>query len=79
MIDLTIVPDDYIVMHHKTDMAKRLNDKYVVYEVQKEKVPLVRCMDCKYYTSDGGALMMCEISGMIADEDDYCSFGERRG
>lgn len=45
-----------------------------LFEVQK----LVRCKDCKHYISDGGALMMCEVhDGLLAYEDDYCSYGER--
>ena len=38
---------------------------------------IVRCKDCKYYSSDGGALMICEVSEINTTETDFCSFGER--
>ena len=41
-------------------------------------IDIVHCKDCKHYISDGGALMMCEVhDGLLAYEDDYCSYGER--
>lgn len=41
---------------------------------------LIRCKACKYYQSDGGAIMECTISNnnLIWSEDDYCSYGEQR-
>ena len=39
--------------------------------------PLVRCRDCKHYESDGGAMMICNITDMVGDDDDYCSYGVR--
>lgn len=39
---------------------------------------LVRCKDCRHYGSDGGALMVCDVSDMVVDDTDYCSYGERR-
>lgn len=55
-------------------------------EVDKDKLlealqladTLVRCKDCKSWRSDGGALMLCEISNAYVMDDDYCSFGERK-
>jgi plasmid maintenance system killer protein len=40
-------------------------------------IEVVRCMDCKHYISDGGALMICEITEMNTNDCDYCSYGER--
>ena len=40
-------------------------------------VEVVRCKDCKHYISDGGALMICEITEMNTNDCDYCSYGER--
>ena len=39
---------------------------------------VVRCKDCKHYESDGGALMVCSDTGVVVDDTDYCSYGERR-
>ena len=41
------------------------------------KVSVVRCKDCRHYGSDGGALMVCDVSDMVVDDADYCSYGER--
>lgn len=60
------------------------NDQIIHYEskdgisIDITRTELVRCKDCKYYCSDGGALMVCEITGNPTNEDDYCSFGERK-
>lgn len=39
---------------------------------------VVRCKDCKRYESDGGALMICTLNDMIADDDCFCWWGERK-
>lgn len=44
----------------------------------KRIVEVVRCKDCRHYGSDGGALMVCDVSDMVVDNTDYCSYGERR-
>ena len=41
-------------------------------------VEVVRCKDCIHYESDGGAMMVCNVTDMVCDNDDYCSYGERR-
>lgn len=43
-----------------------------------DAVAVVRCKDCRHYKSDGGALMVCDVSDMVVDDTDYCSYGERR-
>lgn len=40
---------------------------------------LVRCKDCKWYESDGGALMACALTDMFVDDNCYCWWGERKG
>lgn len=40
---------------------------------------LVRCKDCKWYESDGGALMTCALTDMFVDDNCYCWWGERKG
>jgi hypothetical protein len=37
---------------------------------------IVRCKDCKYWVSDGGALMICDIHKDPTVPDHYCSYGE---
>lgn len=41
-------------------------------------VEVVRCKNCIHYESDGGALMVCSDTGVVVDDDDFCSYGERR-
>ena len=40
---------------------------------------IVRCKDCKWYESDGGALMTCALTDMFVDDNCYCWWGERKG
>ena len=45
-----------------------------------EEVPsvdVVHCGDCKYWESDGGAMMYCEITDIATNEHDYCSMGKK--
>jgi hypothetical protein len=37
---------------------------------------IVRCKDCKYWVSDGGALMICDIHKDPTVPNHYCSYGE---
>lgn len=39
-------------------------------------VEVVRCKDCKHYETDGGALMVCKVSALNTNDDDFCSYGE---
>lgn len=39
---------------------------------------IVRCKDCKNYRSDGGAMMICEVTDCYMNDDDFCSYGERK-
>ena len=39
-------------------------------------IDIVRCKDCKYWVSDGGALMICDIHKDPTVPDHYCSYGE---
>lgn len=43
-----------------------------------DAVEVVRCRDCIHYESDGGAMMICNVTDMVCDYDEYCSCGERR-
>ena len=39
---------------------------------------VVYCQDCRHYRSDGGAMMVCDITEMICNDTDFCSYGEKR-
>lgn len=47
-----------------------------------DAVPVVRCKDCEYYQDNNGGYPNEECRwghGETPDEDDYCSYGVRRG
>ena len=41
-------------------------------------IDIVRCAECKYWQSDGGAMMFCEQVDIPTDANDFCSYGERK-
>ena len=43
---------------------------------QAPSIEIVRCKDCKYWVSDGGALMICDIHKDPTVPNHYCSYGE---
>ena len=45
-------------------------------ELVSSREMVVRCKDCFHYESDGGAMMICNITDTVCDDDDYCSYGE---
>ena len=49
-----------------------------VLEQSIDAVEVVRCKDCFHYESDGGAMMTCNVTDTVCDDDDYCSYGERK-
>ena len=79
--DFTIVPQDYIVHHIKTDdMLVHTKDGDYAYHVKTERIPLIRCGECKYYNNDYTG----EWCGRFRDPhgcraDAFCSYGEREG
>ena len=42
-----------------------------------DAVEVVRCKDCKK-VNVGGLSLYCSLTGMPMDEDDFCSYGERK-
>ena len=92
MKDITIVPQDYIAIHTKTDtVIKKFDDGCEVYEIIEDRRPLVRCKDCKYFELDhfdridGIPLITAhEIctkwsGGSKTNKDGFCFMGERKG
>ena len=44
--------------------------------------PVIRCEECRYYQNakiNKKGFLICPASGMEITEDDYCSYGERKG
>lgn len=85
MRDITLMPNDYIVTHIKTDtICEHFSNDDVVYAVDERIVPLVRCKECKHrYTIDCfRAYLEYDIQEWVVDsgdDDDFCSYGEREG
>ena len=58
----------------------------VIYRAKQElanRVPVVRCKDCKYYKQnpwikEENMMCMCWRNWLATDPDDFCSYGERR-
>lgn len=43
----------------------------------EDVVEVVRCKDCKHWTSENG--LLCEMwNRYVSDEEFFCGFGERR-
>ena len=54
------------------EAMKRLR---IAYDETMPTIEIVRCKDCKYYLSDGGAIMECEIYEVPTEENHYCGYG----
>ena len=82
MRDITLMPNDYIVEHVKTDtICEHFSNDDVVYAVDEKIVPLVRCKECKHRNErcGMGEHRWCEMLNMSTTPDDFCSYGEREG
>ena len=53
---------------------KKLAVKYIETAPTIDAVEVVRCKDCIHYDFD----MICNVTGTVCDNDDYCSRGGRR-
>ena len=76
MRDITLMPNDYIVTHIKTDtICEHFNNDDVVYVVEEKVVPLVHCGECKFENT-----RKCppHRMGLVHDANDYCSYGIRK-
>ncbi len=48
-------------------------------EVEEDVAEVVRCKDCKHrYTAASGVIFCTQHLTMSANDDDFCSYGERR-
>lgn len=69
---------DLAIESLSADTVSRSQYQGLLNAIGKVYVEVVRCKDCKHYESDGGALMVCSDTGVVVDDTDYCSYGERR-
>lgn len=72
------------------DVASRWmeqNEAYMDAEILRaiptvDAVPVVRCKDCKYAYIDSYSAasrhVICSASANVTQQDDFCSYGERR-
>ena len=58
--------------------ADKLADAFDM-AIEALQTDIVHCKDCKRYESDGGALMICDLTELIVVDDCYCWWGERKG
>ena len=80
MSDITTVPFDYIVKHTKTEniVSQDEHGDYVC-DIETEYIPLVRCKECvKRMREDCPMCNCCKLDRMPTEDDDYCSYGERK-
>lgn len=78
--DLTVVPQDYIVRHIKSDVRKsQFQDGDYVCVVTVEYDPLVRCREC-IHSGESLAVgcVYCYEMDRAMDENGYCSEGDRK-
>ena len=60
------------------DMLQAAINKKVSEFVDSDYVPVVRCKDCKWFGLVGCAIQIVDDTDRPS-EDDFCSFGERKG
>lgn len=77
---------DYVKAVMINDRLMQGNAEFNLYaqqvEIQVKAMPsidIVRCSECKYWASDGGALMICDIHKDPTVPAHFCSYGEREG
>ena len=71
-------------IHHfvcKT-LKGKLEDSYaetcVAYLNREDCVAVVRCKDCRHYIKEETMVTHCRLFGAMCDDDDFCSYGERK-
>ena len=79
MRDITLMSNDYIVTHIKTDtICEHFSNDDVVYAVDERIVPLVRCKECRWAKANGTYQWCGRLDSTARiTADDFCSYGER--
>ena len=69
-------------LHYKQvyiQTEKGLRPALVVFAKEIRRMPeIVRCKDCKWYKRKYGNIYECSYLEAPMDDDDFCSWGERR-
>ena len=80
------VDAEYVKAVMLNDRLMQGNAEFTLYAQQVEtqvnalpSIDIVRCRECKYWVSDGGALMICDIHKDPTVPEHFCSYGEREG
>lgn len=64
--------------YYKADEVEKLLSCGCAYAIRDlPTIDIVHCKDCKYYVSDGGAMMGCELTHTYRFDEYFCSDGER--
>ena len=64
-----------IFPHELADPTEAVAD----YLLDNDVVPVVRCKDCMHrYTASSGVIFCTQHITVSAEDDDFCSYGERR-
>ncbi len=64
------------IYHHFPSIRTMADARGIIEEAPS--IDIVRCKECKYWTSDS-MMMICGQTLMPKEDDDYCSWGEREG
>lgn len=60
-------------------IKRQIDEHWYLGAPSAEAVQVVRCKDCINYEKNSLGLMGCRITQYVADDDDFCSWGERKG
>ena len=79
---------EYIEREAVLEITKRTSGDYATAFAEIRKIPaadvapVVRCKDCKYAYinsfSAASGVALCSSSAKVMQQDDFCSYGERR-
>ena len=58
-------------------LFKGKDDKLILEDI-KEVISVVRCKDCRFNKYPSNDLCLIKKAGIYPDDDDFCSYGERR-
>ena len=60
------------------DELEMLIDLHGAYSIKDMPyIDIIHCRECKYWVSDGGALMRCDIHKDPTVPEHFCSYGSR--
>lgn len=85
MVDMTNVIEQRISNNEKSICEKCSHrrvcsaiDNQPCFECNQFEPEVVRCKDCKYYTSSSACIGIMPGYGFDVEPDDFCSGGERK-